>query len=267
VIQADREYTKGGNLMINKKTALVTGASSGIGRACCLQLAEKGFNIIAVSRRKEKLQELKNEIQDLHGSKVHTLALDIRERNICLQALADIPNSFKQIDVLVNNAGLALGLESVYKADLDECDTVLETNVSALLTFIKALVPGMLERGKGQIVNIGSIAGRQSYPGGAVYCASKAAELALSRALGQDLVDTALRVCTIDPGLVETGFSEVRFRGDTQKAAGVYKGITALQAKDIAEAVCWVIGRPDHVQISEMVIFPTCQASAYHVSR
>ena len=249
-----------------RPVAFVTGASAGIGREVCRTLAHSGYNLIALARRRERLEELVTELAPA-GCHVHPLVVDLRNREALFEAVSSLPEPFAAIDVLVNNAGLALGVDPLQQGDPAEWDIVLDTNVRALLSMLRAVVPGMIERGKGQIVNIGSIAGRQTYPGGAVYCASKAAELALTRGLGIDLVHTPLRVTTIDPGLVETEFSVVRFRGDQQRADAVYHDLQPLRPEDVAEAVRWVVSQPAHVQVSEIVLFPTCQAAAMVVHR
>lgn len=246
-----------------KQIACITGASAGIGAACARSLAAAGWSLILIARRAERLEALKHELGGDHLA----LPLDLRNTEAITAAIEGLPQEWRDVNLLVNNAGMALGTEALHAGEPDEWDQVIDLNLRALLRVTRALVPGMVERGKGHVVNIGSIAGRQTYPGGGVYCASKAAELAISRGLGIDLVHTPVRVTTIDPGLVETEFSEVRFRGDCQRAKGVYQDIQPLAGADIAEAVLWVVSRPAHVQVSEMVIFPTCQASAFHVHR
>ncbi len=252
--------------MEKRSVALVTGASAGIGRDTCRVLAHAGYDLIAVARRRDRLEALAAELSTC-GCRVFPLVVDLRQREEVLRALSELPEDFSAIDVLVNNAGLAIGVDPLQEGDPAEWDVVLDTNVRALLTMTRAIVPGMIERGRGHIVNIGSIAGRQTYPGGAVYCATKAAELALTRGLGMDLVRTPLRVTTIDPGLVETEFSVTRFRGDKGKADAVYHDLTPLGPADVAEAVRWVVTQPPHVQVSEIVLFPTCQAAATVVHR
>lgn len=249
-----------------KPIALVTGASAGIGRATCRALAAQGWSVVAVARRLERLQELARE-QESTGGRCLPLALDVRDRDAVRAALAELPAEWASVDLLVNNAGLALGVDPLHRGDPAEWDTVFDTNVRALLGFVRAIVPGMVERGRGHVISIGSIAGRQTYPGGAVYCASKAAELALSRGLKLDLLDTPIRVTTIDPGLVETEFSTVRFRGDDARAKAVYGDIEALTPEDVADAVVWCASRPARVQVAEMVLFPACQGAAVHVHR
>lgn len=251
---------------MNPRIALVTGASAGIGLATCRRLAAEGWSIVAVARRRERLEALAAELEAA-GGRCLPLALDVTGREAAFAALEALPAEWKAVDLLVANAGLALGVDPLDKGDPGEWDTVFDTNVRALLTFVRALVPGMVARGRGHVVAIGSIAGRQTYPGGAVYCASKAAELALVRGLKLDLLDTPIRVTTIDPGLVETEFSQVRFRGDGERAAAVYKDIEALEPQDVADAVAWCASRPARVQVAELVLFPACQGAAVHVHR
>jgi 3-hydroxy acid dehydrogenase/malonic semialdehyde reductase len=248
------------------RIALVTGASAGIGRATVLALARSGFDVIAVARRLERLEALAVEVEGM-GRRLFPLGLDLQDRS-ALDALPDsLPEDWRRVDLLVNNAGLALGADPLVEGDPADWDRVLETNVRALLVLARRFLPGMLARRCGHLVNLGSIAARQPYPGGAVYCASKAAELALSRALSMELVATPLRVTTIDPGLVETEFSLVRFRGDRERAHRVYHDIQALQPEDVADVVAWVATRPAHVQIGEIVLTPSCQATTTLVHR
>lgn len=246
--------------------ALVTGASAGIGREICRVLAGQGWELIALARRAARLEELAAELR-AGGCRVLPLALDLQDRAALAALPEQLPAEWREVELLVNNAGLALGTDPLPTGDPADWERVLDTNVRALLALVRHFTPGMAARGRGHVVNIGSIAGRQPYPGGAVYCASKAAELALSRGLAMDLLATPVRVTTIDPGLVETEFSLVRFRGDEARARAVYQDIQALSPRDVAEAVGWAVSRPAHVQVAEMVLLPTCQASAYHVHR
>jgi 3-hydroxy acid dehydrogenase / malonic semialdehyde reductase len=248
----------------NQKWALVTGASAGIGRATCLALAKEGWCILPLARRAHRLELLCEQIEEL-GVQARAVVADLQDRETLRKLLCQKDMPF--IELLVNNAGLALGVEPVPQGDPEEWDQVFGTNTLALLFLSRLLLPTMIEAGRGQIVNLGSIAGRQTYAGGAVYCASKAAALALSRGMGIDLVSSPVRVCSIDPGLVETEFSTVRFRGDADRASAVYQDIQALKAEDVAEAVRWVVAQPPHVQVSEIVLFPTCQAAATVVHR
>jgi len=246
--------------------ALVTGASAGIGRACALALADHGYDLIVAARRRERLEALGADLR-ARGRRVLPLALDLTDRPALAALPASLPAEWEAVDLLVNNAGLALGLEPIQAGDPAEWDRVLDTNLRALLLLTRGLLPGMLARRRGHVINIGSVAGRQAYPGGTVYCASKAAELAFSRGLAMDVVGTPLRVTTIDPGLVESEFSRVRFRGDAERARAVYADIEPLTPEDVADAVAWAATRPPRVQVAEMVLLPACQASAWHVHR
>lgn len=238
---------------------LITGATSGIGLACARAFAARGARLTVTGRRGDRLDAL---AADLTGS-VRTLVFDVRDRAAVQSALADV----EPPDVLVNNAGLASGLGPVQEGDHADWDAMLQTNVTGLLNVTRALLPGMVARGRGHVVNIGSIAGHEVYPGGAVYCASKHAVDALTRGLRLDLLGTGVRVSTVDPGMVETEFSLVRFHGDADRASAVYEGVEPLTADDVAEVVVWVADRPRHVQIAEVVVLPTDQASATQVHR
>lgn len=246
---------------------LITGASSGIGAACARQLASTGARLILTARRLEPLQALAAEIQRLHTVEVLTLALDVRQPEAVSDTLGGLPEAWQAIDILINNAGLSRGLDKQYEAPLDDWEAMIDTNIKGLLYVTRAVVPGMVARGRGHVVNIGSIAGRQTYPGGSVYCASKAAVKSLSEGLALDLLDTPVRVTNIDPGLVETEFSIVRFGGDADRAKGVYQGMTPLTGDDIADVVLFAVTRPPHVTISDLLIMPTDQASVFHVHR
>lgn len=249
--------------MLVDATVLVTGASSGIGAACARAFAAAGSRLVLCARRVARVEALAAELD----TDVHTLALDVRDRNAVEGALAGLPEGWRDIDVLVNNAGLAAGLGPLHEGDQDDWDAMLDTNVRGLLHVTRAIVPGMVARGRGHVVNIGSIAGRETYPGGAVYCASKAAVDRITKGLRMDLLGTGVRVSTVDPGLVDTEFSVVRFHGDRERADAVYEGMTPLSGDDVAETVVWVADRPPHVQVADVVIFPTAQASATRVAR
>jgi 3-hydroxy acid dehydrogenase / malonic semialdehyde reductase len=249
--------------MLVDRTVLITGASSGIGAACARAFAAGGARLLLCARREERLAQLVGDLD----AEAHTFPLDVRDRDAVTDALAGLPPDWAEIDILVNNAGLAAGLGPLHEGDPDDWDRMLETNVRGLLDVTRAVVPGMVERGRGHVINIGSIAGRETYPNGAVYCASKAAVDRITRGLRMDLLGTGVKVSTVDPGLVETEFSIVRFHGDDEKADTVYEGITPLTGDDIAEAIVWVADRPPHVQIADMVIFPTAQAAATRVAR
>ncbi|MGY0393798.1 SDR family NAD(P)-dependent oxidoreductase [Fusobacterium sp. SYSU M8A802] len=243
------------------KIALITGATSGIGRSCAIALAKLGMNIIIVGRRENLLEELKNEIESQYSTKVFSLKLDVRDSSEVFTSLSSLPESWKNIDVLINNAGLALGLEKLYLNTPEDFSTVFNTNVIGLLNVTNALVPNMIKRGTtATIVNIGSVAGDAAYAGGAVYCASKAAVKTLSDGLRIDLVDTKIKVTDVKPGLVETDFSLVRFKGDKARAESVYKGIEALTADNIAETVAYIVNLPENVHIAEITILCNNQA-------
>lgn len=242
------------------KTILITGATSGIGEACVRKFAAMGSNLILNGRNEDKLERLKQELTAL-GIEVLTLPFDVRDRQAMRQALDSLQGQWKAIDVLINNAGLVLGMDKEHEGSLDEWDVVIDTNIKALLAMTRMIVPGMIERGCGHIINIGSIAGDAAYAGGSVYCATKAAVKALSDGLRIDLVDTPLRVTNIKPGMVETNFSVIRFRGDQQKADAVYEGIRPLTGDDIADVVYYAASAPAHVQIAEVLVMPTYQAT------
>jgi len=252
---------------LKKKTILITGASSGIGQACACLFAKEGSNLILTARREEKLSDLAAEIQDLYEVDVLARSLDVRDREAVAALISNLPPAFKNIDVLINNAGLVLGVEKAHETPGDDVDIMLDTNVKGVMNMIRNVVPGMVSRRRGHVINISSIAGHEAYPGGSVYCASKHAVDALTKSLRVDVVSTPLRVTAISPGLVDTEFSLVRFKGDAQKAKAVYQGLEALVAEDIAEAVIFAASRPPHVQIADMIIFPTQQAAATVVHR
>lgn len=242
------------------KTVLITGATSGIGEGCARKFAAMGSNLILNGRNIEKLNQLKEELTAL-GVEVLTLPFDVRDRAAMRAAIDSLQGSWQQIDVLINNAGLVIGVDKEFEGNLDEWDIVLDTNIKALLSMTRMIVPGMVARGRGHIINIGSIAGDAAYPGGSVYCATKAAVKALSDGLRIDLVDTPLRVTNIKPGMVETNFTVVRYRGDKQCADDFYKGIRPLTGDDIAEVVYYAASAPEHVQIAEVLVMPTHQAT------
>ncbi len=242
------------------KTVLITGATSGIGEGCARKFAAMGSNLILNGRNSEKLNQLKEELTAL-GVEVLTLPFDVRDRAAMRAAIDSLQGPWQQIDVLINNAGLVIGVDKEFEGNLDEWDIVLDTNIKALLSMTRMIVPGMVARGRGHIINIGSIAGDAAYPGGSVYCATKAAVKALSDGLRIDLVDTPLRVTNIKPGMVETNFTVVRYRGDKQRADDFYKGIRPLTGDDIAEVVYYAASAPEHVQIAEVLVMPTHQAT------
>lgn len=249
-----------------KKTAFITGATSGIGRASARRLAEAGFRIIITARRKEALEAFAEKLR-AEGHDVLTIAYDVRDREACREAVDNLPNEWKEIDLLVNNAGLALGLEPEYEGDFADWDTMIDTNIKGLLNMTRFVVPGMVERNRGQIINIGSVAGDAAYAGGNVYCATKAAVKTITDGLRIDLAHTAVRVTNIKPGLVETDFSRVRFHGDEQRADNVYKGIKPLTGEDIAYVVAYAAMAPAHVQIAEVLVLATHQGSGSVIVR
>jgi 3-hydroxy acid dehydrogenase/malonic semialdehyde reductase len=245
------------------KTALITGATSGIGMATAKLFTAKGYKLILCGRRTERLNELKNEL----NTEVHTLTFDVRNREDVFKSLESIPNEFQDIDILLNNAGNAHGLSSIQNGNLDDWDAMMDGNVKGLLYVTKAILPNMIARNSGFIVNIGSVAAKEVYPNGNVYCASKHAVDALSKSMRVDLAGHNIRVAAIHPGAVETEFSEVRFKGDTEKADNVYKGFDALQAQDIAEIIEFITSRPSHVNIEDLVVYPTAQANTTTLTR
>ena len=249
------------------KIVFITGASSGIGAGCARKFASQGASLILNARNEEKLSALKEELEQQYGARVCLLPFDVRDRKTAAEALASLPDEWKAIDILINNAGLVIGVDKEHEGNLDEWDIVIDTNIKSLLAMTRLVVPGMVARGRGHIINIGSIAGDAAYAGGSVYCATKAAVKALSDGLRIDLVDTPLRVTNIKPGLVETNFSVIRFRGDKEKADNVYKGIRPLTGDDIAETVYFAASVPEYMQIAEMLVMPTYQATGTIVSR
>ena len=247
--------------------AFITGASSGIGEACARKFAAGGYTLLLNARNTTKLQALQQELQTTYGIEVITLPFDVRDRKAAEAALHQLPAEYQAIDVLVNNAGLALGIDKEYEGTEENYDTMIETNITALLMITRLVVPGMVNRGRGHIINIGSVAGDAAYPGGSVYCATKAAVKVLSDGLRMDLVDTPLRVTNVKPGLVETNFSVTRFGGDKERADKVYQGIKPLSGDDIADVVYYAASAPEHVQIAEVLVLATHQASGSLVYR
>lgn len=245
---------------MKNKIVLITGATSGIGRACAHKFASMGADIILNGRKVELMEEIKNELVAL-GVDVLLLPFDVRDREAMRAAVDSLEGKWKNIDVLINNAGLVFGVDKEFEGSLDEWDIMIDTNIRALLAMTRMVVPAMVERGAGHIINIGSIAGDAAYPGGSVYCATKAAVKALSDGLRIDLVDTPLRVTNIKPGMVETNFSVTRYRGDKEKADAFYKGIQPLCGADIAEVAFYAASAPAHVQIAEVLVMPTNQAT------
>lgn len=247
------------------KTALITGASSGFGKACAIKFAEHGYHIIACARRMAHLEALKADLEQSYGISVHPIQLDVRNKNAVDHAINSLPETYSTIDVLINNAGLAAGLSGFADADMDDWESMIDTNVKGLLYVTRAVLPRIPHK-TGYIINIGSIAGHDVYPNGNVYCATKHAVRALNQAMRCDLLGTGIRVTSIDPGMAETEFSIVRLK-DKQKAKAVYAGMRPLQAKDIADTAFFCVSRPNHVNISELVIYPTDQAAPGLVDR
>lgn len=248
------------------KIVLITGATSGIGYACARKFAENGDKLILTGRNEQRLAEIQQELAAT-GTDVVTLAFDVRDREKAQQCIDGLPAEWRQIDVLVNNAGLALGLEPEYEGDLDDWETMIDTNIKGLLTMTRIVVPGMVARNSGHVINIGSVAGDAAYAGGNVYCATKAAVKALTDGLRIDVANSAVRVTNLKPGLVETNFSNTRFHGDNERAANVYKGIKPLVGDDIADVAVFAANAPAHVQIAEVLILATHQASGSVIVR
>ena len=246
------------------KTVLITGATSGIGKATAFELAKKKYNLIICGRRKERLSIIEKELSRF--TKVASLCFDVRDKKAVFSEIGSLSGEFKEIDILINNAGNAHGLDPVESGDLEDWDAMMDINVKGLLYVSKAIIPQMTKRAKGHIINIGSSAGKEVYPKGAVYCASKHAVIAITDGMRIDLNPYGIKVTAINPGLVETEFSKVRFKG-SDKADSVYKGYKALQAEDIAEIIAFALSRPAHVNIADLLVFPTAQASSTIVKR
>ncbi len=252
---------------LSGKRGVITGASAGIGLACARAFSEAGCHLALVARRKERLDELAEDLGRSGGVEVAVAALDVRDQS-AVEAWAEaLLEDFGVPDILVNNAGLARGIAPLQEGDLADWDEMIDTNVKGLLYVTRALLPAMVERGWGHVINIGSIAGHEFYPGGNVYCGSKHFVAALNRAMGVDLLGTGVRVSSVDPGMVETEFSLVRFHGDRERADGVYRGFEPLRGEDVAEAVLFCATRPAHANVREMILMPSAQGSAVHVSR
>lgn len=251
-------------LSIQNQTILITGASSGIGAACARVFAQAGAKLILVARRQERLEQL---AEELGSSSVHLLALDVCDRASVESILTKLPESWSAIDILINNAGLSRGLNKFQEGDFQDWEEMIDTNIKGLLYLTRYIVPGMISRGKGHIVNLGSTAGHQTYPNGNVYCATKAAVRVISEGLKQDLLGTPIRVSSVDPGLVETEFSQVRFRGDRERAKKVYQGLTPLTPADVADVILFCVTRPLHVNVSEVLLMPTDQAGSMLFNR
>jgi len=249
-------------MSLKGKIVFITGASSGIGAATALAFAAGGARLLLAARRADKLAHVALAAQARGAEAVHTISLDVRHRDAVQQAVSTLPSEWAAIDILVNNAGLSRGLDKLYEGNIDDWEEMIDTNVKGLLYVTRAVVPGMVERGRGHVVNLGSTAGEITYPGGAVYCATKAAEHAMNDGLRQDVLGTPIRVTTVDPGMVETEFSTVRFHGDRKRAGNVYKGIKPLTAEDVAEVIVWAATRPEHVNIARVLLTPVQQANS-----
>lgn len=251
---------------MNKKTVLITGATSGIGEACARKFAQGNYRLILTGRNAARLSEIATAIS-ANGTEIKTLVFDVRYREQVKSALDSLDKEWSTVDILVNNAGLALGLEKEYEGNMDDWETMIDTNIKGLLTMTRMIVPGMVKRNSGHVINIGSVAGDAAYAGGNVYCATKAAVKAITDGLRIDLADTCVRVTNVKPGLVETNFSVIRFHGDKTKADGVYKGITPLNGDDIADVVYYAANAPEHVQIAEVLVLATHQANGTVINK
>ena len=249
-----------------EKIVLITGATSGIGQACARRFAQNGYNVIITARRADRLEAIRHDLER-YGAKVMTLVFDVRDAAAATAAVTSLTDEWKQIDIVVNNAGLALGLDKEYEGNPEDWETMIDTNIKGLLTMTRLVVPAMVERNEGHVINIGSVAGDAAYAGGNVYCATKAAVKAITDGLRIDLAHTAVRVTNVKPGLVETNFSNVRFHGDTERADNVYKGITPLTGDDIADVVYYAASAPKHVQIAEVLVLATHQANGSVIYR
>lgn len=252
---------------MHHKIVLVTGATSGIGRACAAQFAQRGADIIIIGRRPERLAEVANELRQQHVVKVLPVVLDVRDEQAVNQAIHNLPQEWQAIDILVNNAGLAVGVDKVQDANTEDWSTMIDTNIKGVLYLTKAVLPGMLARNRGHIINIGSISSHIVYSGGTVYCATKHAIRAISEGIKMDVHGSAIRVTEVDPGLVNTEFSTVRFHGDQQRADNVYANMTPLVAEDVADVVVFTATRRPHVNIREVKVYPTDQTAAHMVHR
>ena len=247
-------------IALNTQTILITGASSGIGAACAKIFGRENAKLILAARRLEKLEEKARELNKLYGVETHLLQLDVCDRSAVESAIANLPPEWSEIDILINNAGLSRGLDKLYEGDFQDWEEMIDTNIKGLLYLTRYIVPGMVQRNKGHVINIGSIAGHQTYPGGNVYCGTKAAVKAISEGLKLDLLGTPVRVTSVDPGMVETEFSQVRFHGDTERAKKVYEGVKPLTPDDVADVIFFCATRASHVNISEVLLMPVDQA-------
>ena len=252
---------------MDNSLACITGASSGIGASCARAFAAEGASLLLFARRKERLDVLAEELMRQYAVRVRTAPLDVRDRAQVDAVFGALPEEWHRIDILINNAGLARGFHKLHEGDVQDWEEMIDTNIKGLLYVSRTVVPWMVQRGTGHVVNIGSIAGHQVYPNGNVYCATKHAVKALTEGLKMDLLGTGVRVSSVDPGLVETEFSLVRFHGDAQRAAHTYANMKPLGPDDIADVVLFCVTRPPHVDIAEVIVMPTAQASVHHVHR
>ena len=249
-------------MSLKGKIVVITGASGGIGAATAMAFAAEGARLLLAARRADKLAVVASLALERGAQAVHSIDLDVRNHRAVQDAIDTLPPNWAEIDILVNNAGLSRGLDKLYQGKIQDWEEMIDTNVKGLLYVTRAVVPGMVVRGRGHIVNLGSTAGELTYPNGAVYCATKAAERAINDGLRQDLLGTPLRVTSVDPGMVETEFSLVRFHGDAERAAKVYKGVKPLRPEDVAEVIVWAVSRPDHVNIARVLLTPVQQANS-----
>ncbi|BAZ48022.1 putative short-chain dehydrogenase [Nostoc sp. NIES-4103] len=254
-------------ISLQNQIILITGASSGIGTACARVFAGAGAKLILAARRWERLQQLADVLAKEFGTEIHLIQLDVRDRNAVESVISNLPAAWSHIDILINNAGLSRGLDKLHEGDFQDWEEMIDTNIKGLLYLTRYVVPGMVSRGRGHVVNLGSIAGHQAYPGGNVYCGTKAAVKLITEGLKQDLLGTPIRVTSVDPGMVETEFSQVRFHGNTERADKVYQGVTPLTPDDVADVVFFCVTRSPHVNINEVILMPVDQASATQVHR
>jgi 3-hydroxy acid dehydrogenase/malonic semialdehyde reductase len=244
------------------KIVFVTGASAGIGAATAFAFAEQGARLLLAARRAGRLAEVASKAKERGAPSVHSIDLDVRDHRAVQNTIDRLPEEWSEIEILVNNAGLSRGLDKIYMGKIEDWDEMIDTNVKGLLYVTRAVVPGMVVRGRGHVINLGSTAGEMAYPNGAVYCGTKAAERMINDGLRQDVLGTPIRVTSVDPGMVETDFSLVRFRGDTERAAKVYKGVKPLTPEDVAEVIVWAAMRPGHVNIARVLMTPVQQANS-----
>ncbi|HTW80198.1 MAG TPA: SDR family NAD(P)-dependent oxidoreductase [Terracidiphilus sp.] len=254
-------------MSLKGKIVFITGASGGIGAATALKFAAEGSRLLLAARRAGKLAEVASEALESGAEAVHSIDLDVRSRHAVQSAIDDLPPEWAEIDILVNNAGLSRGMEKLYTGRIEDWEEMIDTNVKGLLYVARGVVPGMVVRNRGHVITLGSVAGELVYPGGAVYCASKAAAHFINDGLREDLLGTRVRVTCVNPGMVETDFSVVRFHGDHGRAAKVYKGLTPLYAEDVADAILWAVTRPEHVNIARITLSTVDQANSILIHR